>query len=293
MIRVAFRFDDPSSTSNHVLEHRVIQIFTQHCVKATVAVIPFRWIDQELVPLSVDGAGHLIEAEHQGVVEIALHGFSHELRGKQPNGAPAEFAGVDAARQEDWIRRGIAHLQGIFDGKIVGFVPPWNGFDCATLRAVKASGLEYVSAGWDAPEDCGIGVVILPRTCDLARLREAIGEARRLESASPMVIVVLHHFDFAESDSQRFTVSYAALDGLLSWLAKQPDVVVSTIGELAATVRPAETARGFRHKRLASRLHWRLQRRAPQLCFVTTPLWRLWWLGGPRTERGRGTDITQ
>jgi predicted deacetylase len=279
MIRIAFRFDDPSQTSNRELEQHVIEIVAKNGLKATVAVIPFRPVNDVLQPLSRERGAHLIEAKARGYIEVALHGFAHERGGTQANGKPAEFVGVGAAQQQQWIKQGLMQLEQTFGRGITGFVPPWNAFDCITLQAVAASGLRYVSAGWDAPVDCQWHVVMLPRTCNLGRLEHAISEARKLGKAAPIIIVVIHHFDFAESGSEGAITSYEEFDTKLSWLARQPDVSVQTVGELAASLRPSESARGFRHRRLQDRLPWRLHARAPEFSFIPTSLWTFWWLG--------------
>ena len=81
---------------------------------------------------------------------IALHGFQHLCRslGKSlvPLNRCSEFAGVDERTQRQWIQRGLTMLreQGLSPKM---WVAPRHGFDGATLRALRAEGIETVSDG--------------------------------------------------------------------------------------------------------------------------------------------------
>lgn len=84
MIRLAFRFDDPSETSDQEIEAGVIEALRQHEVCATFAVIPFRMINGEKVPLSASRARPLVKAMQDGIIEIAQHGYLHLRRDPEP-----------------------------------------------------------------------------------------------------------------------------------------------------------------------------------------------------------------
>ena len=47
MIQIAFRFDDPSETSNHELEKEIIGLCCKYNVPVNFAVIPFRKINDQ------------------------------------------------------------------------------------------------------------------------------------------------------------------------------------------------------------------------------------------------------
>ena len=112
MIRLAFRFDDPSATSDHELERGVICALQDHGMRATFGVIPFRSSDGRLVALNRASSAHLIAAADAGTIEIALHGHSHVSRvsSRQPN---SEFDGVPAAEQLALLQEASAHLQSL------------------------------------------------------------------------------------------------------------------------------------------------------------------------------------
>jgi hypothetical protein len=136
MIRLSPRFDDPSAISDHVLEEGVFAAAESAGIRLTVAVIPFRQQEGDLIPLSREGATYLIDAQRAGVIEVAQHRHCHESAcgEKKP---PGEFMGVNPASQTEWIWSGQMLLETVFDKPIIGFVPPWSTFDYATTHALE------------------------------------------------------------------------------------------------------------------------------------------------------------
>lgn len=274
MIRVALRLDDPSETSDHALEKTITGELAQLGMRATFAVIPFKVVAGNLVPFSPERASHLVEAEREGIVEIAMHGFSHTDRRRRPDGPPSEFRGVSEMEQVNMLQRGLAHMHTLFAEKQYGFVPPWNSFDKGTLQALAHLGFGYVSAGWEVECDRDTRMAILPRTCHLPDARQAVEEARRYRHLSPMVIVVMHHDDFAESGAETPISSLEEFQQLLAWFGAQTDVVVQPLRQLAAGLTARECMRAIRTHEIRQGLHWRMQSHLPARCFVPVPLWR-------------------
>ena len=275
MISVAFRFDDPSPSSNQALERAIIDALASRNCTATLAVIPFKRVNGELVGMTQELAKHLIDAADRGTVEVALHGFSHERRGTTPQGRPSEFAGLESANQLDLLERGLHHLKGIFGDRIYGFVPPWNSFDSGTLDAVTKLGFRYVSGGWEVPRPYHGDMAILPRTCNLVALETAVSEARRARKLSPVIIAVMHHYDFSETGDEEATISLPAFDKLLDWITQQPDLRMIPLRNIAATLTALECRRAVKRHRLRLALHWRLRRYVPQYILLTAPWWCL------------------
>ena len=274
MIRVALRLDDPSETSDHALEKAIIEVLARQRMRATFAVIPFKVVDGNLAPLSPKRASHLVEAEHEGVVEIAMHGFSHTDRRRRPDGSPSEFRGVSEMEQVNMLQRGLAHMHSLFAETQYGFVPPWNSFDKGTLRVLAHLGFSYVSAGWEVESDRDARMAILPRTCHLLDARQAVEEARRYRHLSPMVIVVMHHDDFAESGAENPISSLVEFEQLLAEFGAKTDVIVQPLRQLAAGLTARECVRAIRTNEIRQALHWRLQNHLPVRCFVPVPMWR-------------------
>ena len=275
MIRIALRFDDPSPSSNHVLEAAIIDTLASRRCSATLAVVPFKRLNGNLVALTKEHAVHLVDAVDRGTVEIALHGFSHEQRGSAPHGRPSEFAGLALADQIDLIARGLLRLKEVFGERISGFVPPWNSFDAATLSALEKLGFRYLSGGWEAPLTYRGKMAILPRTCTLANLEAAVREARRARLPSPVIIVVMHHYDFSESGDAKASIDVPAFDRLMRWLTQEPDIEILPLWKIASGLTARECRRALKHHRLGQALHWRLRAFVPQHSLLTAPLWRL------------------
>jgi peptidoglycan/xylan/chitin deacetylase (PgdA/CDA1 family) len=259
MIRVALRFDDPSATSDHALEAAIFQKLERHGVPITVAAIPYRQRNGDYVALSADHAGHLLQARRAGVIEIALHGYSHEERGGSARGAPSEFAGVPAAEQRRLIEAGRAVLKDAFGCNIAGFVPPFNTCDAMTVAALHDLGFTYLSAGLDAPRDPKLAW--LPRSCQMVDIQAAVVAARRDAWLGPVVIGVMHHYDFHESGSPQARIDLAGFAERLAWIAAQPDIEVLTLDGLArACCRHTHLSQLRGLHRL---LPWRLRQRLP------------------------------
>jgi len=274
LIQVAFRFDDPSPSSDHVLEREILKVLASRSSIATVAVTPFKRMNGELVGMTKKRAIHLIEAVDRGAAEIALHGFSHEERGSLPRGEQSEFAGLTSADQLDLIARGMLRLKEIFGHSISGFVPPWNSFDAGTLDAMERLGFRYLSAGWQAPRTYRGQLTILPRTCTLTTLEAAVREARRVRFLSPVIIAAMHHYDFSEKSGDEAVIDLPAFDKLLRWVTQQRDVTISSLGQMAASLSARECRRALKRRRFSETLHWRLQGYVPQYSLLTAPWWR-------------------
>jgi len=267
MIRVALRFDDPSATSDASLEDSIFHVLARCGIPATVAVIPFSRVEHQYIALTTARAEHLIRACDAGTIEVALHGNSHEAL---PSEDKSEFRGLPAALQHGKLADGLRQLRSLFGDVITGFVPPFNSYDAVTAQCVATLGLRYLSAEWS--ESLVERLVFLPRTCQIAELKDAIAEARCFPRLKPIVIPVLHHYDFRESGSPEEQLDLATFETLLTWLAEQDDVQTLTLGALAAELSSTATRATLRRRMRFHHLHWRLQSRLPQK-FMTNAGW--------------------
>jgi peptidoglycan/xylan/chitin deacetylase (PgdA/CDA1 family) len=259
MISVCFRFDDPSATSDHELEHRVVEMFARHDVPLCVAAIPFAWAPGgESIPLSAQNAAHLVAAARAGTVEIAQHGHSHIRRGSDAHGLRSEFAGVPAAEQVRLIREGMQHLASLFSCHIKGFVPPWNTYDPSTVQAVGEAGFQYLSAGDEVL--ASRTVVIVPRTCTLRTVRSVLAKVFCFRLLAPVVVVVFHPDDFEEfkfpprPDEPPPYTNLRELDALLGWIKSTPNLRAETIGRIAESTRNGTRLRNPADLRLPYRV---------------------------------------
>lgn len=270
MIRVALRLDDPSETSHQGVEAGILDALLKYQACATFAVIPYRMVEGQRRALSEVRALPLIDAAHAGIIEVALHGHMHVRLQPEP-ASPSEFAGRPQREQYALIAEGRTHLERIFNQRVAGFVPPWNSFDIATLRALEQINFSYVSAGWNAPDGyCG-SLKLLPLTAHLNDIPTALAEARRFIKANPVIVIVIHHYDFAESGSDRSIIDMPGFAAALAKLAGQPDVTLCRLGDIAVDF--GATTRTMRQHHLWAR-HARLRRLLPRHSILDAPLWR-------------------
>jgi len=270
MIRIALRLDDPSETSHQGVESGILESLRKYQACATFGVIPFRMIEGQRKELSEARALALIEAAHAGIIEVALHGHVHVRLQPEP-ASPSEFSGRSQAEQYVLITEGRAHLERIFNQSVIGFVPPWNSYDAATLRALEQSGFRYVSAGWNAPSGyCG-PLNLLPLTAHLNDIPIALAEARRFIKANPVIVIVMHHYDFAESGSDHSIIDMPGFNAVLAKLTGQPDVTLCRLGDIAANFGAA--TRSIRQHHLWAR-YVHLRRLLPRHSILDSPIWR-------------------
>ena len=198
MIHLSLRFDDPSATSDRVLEEGIFAAVQTAGMPITVAVIPFRRQDSDLIPLTQERAAHLIDAQRADIIEVAQHGYCHESArvGKR---SPSEFIGVDSARQTEWICEGRAVLETILDQPIICFVPPWNTFDANATQGLEKLKYRYPSAGWKLDTGCSPGLSYLPSTCRMTEIQETLNALEAFASLEPVGVAVMHHYNFSES----------------------------------------------------------------------------------------------
>lgn len=269
MIDIAIRFDDPSATSDHALECEIVRILAEQKACATFAVIPYA----NRQPLQSEQVPHLIRAQSSGTVEIAQHGYSHEP-GVGISDTPSEFAGVALASQARNIADGKTALEQIFSGTIAGFVPPFNTFDQATVRALEQQGFRYLSAGGEHGLPNIADLSLVPRTCQVYELRNAVHEARRRASAPLTIVAVMHHYDFREHGRADARMTLHEFADLLEWIRLQPGVRLCTLGTLAGLHNARTWRAAVQRNRWTQQLHWRLRPFLPQHCLMTRSLWR-------------------
>lgn len=232
-ILVVFRFDDYSALSSTAAELRIIDEFRKNHAAVTFSVIPFV-CDGDIhdpspmgrVPLPPEKAAILKQGIEEGVLDIALHGYSHQtIDARQMT----EFSGLDYSLQLQRVTRGRGFLEAITGTPVATFVPPWNQYDPVTLRALVAAGFSTLSADGDGPMPRDTRLDYLPFTCGLGRLREALPEARASSDTRPIVVVLFHQYDFKEIDQKRGKVTFQEFGHLLNWLRSQKDIRLLSI----------------------------------------------------------------
>ena len=239
-IVVVFRYDDYSSRSHTESERRLIEAFASRGVSVTFGAIPF--VCERIVSdgspqpeLALTGAKAEIlqQAVASGTVEPALHGYAHQRR---PDGAMTEFTGVDYAVQYSRLARGRQHLERATGAPVTTFIPPWHSYDLDTARALEALGFVCLSGGARRQADPACRLKFVPGTCTLRQLRRAVGAARRLPDAQPVIVAWFHDYDFLEADEQAGVVTYGQFVDLLEWTVSREDVRLLSCAQAARDV---------------------------------------------------------
>lgn len=238
-VTVVFRYDDYSYVSDTAVENRMIDVFARHKAALTVGVIPFICVgdprdmsDRRVLPLGPEKAAVLKRAADAGTVEVALHGYSHRAVTGDARVRSAEFSGADYDAQVALLAQGRAYLDGLLDVEITTFIPPWNRYDDCALRALETLSFDCISASMAGKAGAGSTLKFVPSTCGLPGLRKAVERARR-EAGKPMVVVLMHPYDFTEIDKERGVISVDLLDEIVEWAASQGDVRIRTVGRAA------------------------------------------------------------
>jgi len=141
-------------------------------------------------------------------------------------------------------------------------VPPWNAYDQATLRVLKQMGFRYISAAWEqSTHDAGF--ISIPRTCNIWELKGTMLRARKFQAQRPVVVAVMHHFDFKETNPStgRFTLN--ELDDLFAWLQQQSDMSCKTLSSVANEIASEPDAWLSFHRNRA-KLPWLIRKHVPR-----------------------------
>jgi hypothetical protein len=248
-ITVVFRLDDYCDTTSRV-GTELLAIFQKRHIPCTYGVIPYTSSEfstdpASYVPIGYETARKLDDAVRSGLVEVALHGFTHTSKAAMPaNGVPSEeseFRGLDYSSQFRMLSAGRGVLEGLYHVSVTTFIAPFNTYDANTLRALDDLGFEVISALSDGSHT-GEGASparlrFLPYTCEPADLREAVEAARRNSDPDALIVIMLHPYDFVEYGRHKGEFTYQSFADLLSWLAAQSDVATQTLGGAAKQAR--------------------------------------------------------
>ncbi len=255
-ICVVFRFDDPSATSNTEIETRLIEAFREYRMCCTWAVIPFpsargSYNPQTGQPWPIDKARLFGDAARAGVLEIALHGYSHQTNGLQERGK-SEFAGLAYKDQLQKIQEGKKSLEAQLELSISVFVPPWNSYDGDTLRALEATQFHCLSAGGSGWADSSTALAFLPCTSSILAVKDVVIAARAAPGHNPVIVVLFHAYDFREHNAKRGVITFDQFIETLQWLTLQQDVRILPMSE----VSDLSSERYLANQRIQKGLRW-------------------------------------
>jgi|Deesub1362A_J573_1020465.scaffolds.fasta_scaffold01563_6 peptidoglycan/xylan/chitin deacetylase (PgdA/CDA1 family) len=238
-ITIIFRYDDYSSLSSTEFELKLLSLLKKYNLSFTFGVIPYVCAGdiknpspQKLVPLTKEKINILKRALKDGLIEVAQHGYSHQTISTLGN-SWTEFSGLEYERQMQKIRRGKNLLERTLDVQVTTFIPPWNSYDLNTIRALERLGFKAISASSGISEKSS-KLKFIPVTIeDISKLKEAVNSARRSSDPHPLIVVMIHDYNFQKFGEAKGKFTYQDLDELLNWIASQKDVEVRSIGETA------------------------------------------------------------
>ena len=231
-VTLVFRYDDCSATSSGESEDMLLQAFRRHGMPCTMGVIPHICTEnvheprpQGTISLTPAKAEFLRQVVRSGLVEVALHGYSHQTVRPRSEGGCTEFQGVAYERQVAKILEGKRYLEHLLDTEVTTFIPPWNRYDANTLRALGEARFKCLSADRRGTAGSQTALTFLPAPCEFREIGQAVEQARHLHSYRPIIVVLLHPYDFAGPEA----ISPEELERTLQWVQSQDDVRVCSI----------------------------------------------------------------
>lgn len=217
---VVFRFDDYRLVEDS-LRNELIETFSRHQIPISLAIVPY----QEGRMLCTDTAGirQLDALASEGLVEIAMHGYSHQKCSDY-----GEFGGVDPELQRQWLTASYQVLDSLFSMPPITFIPPWNNYDTTTLDVLAELGVKVVSScmtigqSFDNPQ-----LTYLPCTVGTSDAFPSFSEAlSNNANRNGILVFMFHPYDFDES----FTMD--DLDALLTEVSTMRNVRCVTFRDL-------------------------------------------------------------
>lgn len=251
----------------------MLSVLQELTIPATVAVIPVSHIKNTAIPIAKTNVPHLVEAQAAGVIEVAQHGYSHEHLNQTDAGDPTEFFGVAPTEQTRRILEGCLLIKQAFSKQPVGFIPPFNTYDATTTSILQNNTFTYLSGSYATPLESPPNIRLIPRTSHIAQLRNAYAEARRQRWLNPVIVAIMHHYDFSEARHNPGNISLDKFKADLLWLKQQGDVQFATLESIAQNLSlPHSWKIHIRHQ-YKNHLSWSIRRYLPLELLYTHPLW--------------------
>jgi predicted deacetylase len=242
-IVLVLRYDDYSSRSKTDLEKDIINIINKYSISFSFGVIPFVTAGdchnaerQDLVVLNkekIDILKELIESEN---VEIAMHGYSHQATRYLSYNSYTEFSGLEYIDQLTRLKKGKNLLGELFGLSINTFIPPWNSYDINTLIALEEAGFKCISADNKSVIEHPTKLKCLPITCNINDVCYAIKLAKLSMDVNPVIVAILHEYDFKESNSSLSKITLSDFDELIKWVSLQKYIQTATISKAMESI---------------------------------------------------------
>ena len=208
-IKIILRYDDYSRSSNADVEQALFDVARNIGGGVLVGVIPFPKSPYPIqgsneLPLLIDLEENKIDLLKKyaslGVVEIAVHGFSHKNNAiKKPN---SEFTGLPQNTQNLLLSTAKASLEAAVGLRISSFIPPYNQYDNQTLKSLESSGYKLLSADLSGPTLRYGNLAYLPGGAWGSypqNLKDVVLSALSKRHTDAIIISTIHPYDIVES----------------------------------------------------------------------------------------------
>ncbi len=253
LVNVIFRYDDYSANSVTDAELKIMEAFRKHGIPITFGVIPFKVSGdpedpspQDLIPLDSVKGDILRTGYEEGILEISMHGYSHQTNSPD---YLSEFANLDYHGQIQKLSEGKKYLEDITGARVRTFLPPWNTYDLNTLSALEETGFTILSANKKGLAVKSSNLQYLPISCELPELRDAVKAARNSSDDQPLVVALLHDYDFLDINVNG-VLTYRDFFDLIDWVSAQDDVRIISIGQAGEIINDLSAERAIRTKRI-------------------------------------------
>ncbi len=215
------------------MDRAIVEILKKRHAKAVFSVIPFRCAGavcdpspQKRLPLTPRKVSLLKDAIQAAVIDVAMHGYSHQTIGLKLD---SEFAGDQYDAQLSKIREGKRYLESVFDVPVTSFVPPFNRYDENTCRALSVAGIRLLSGSLLGPTSSSLQ--FLPATASLPGLVDCVKRRLADQGSGQLIVALFHPFDFQESGDSRAITTLEEFDDVVGWLSSHENVRIATFGD--------------------------------------------------------------
>jgi hypothetical protein len=255
-IFIVFRFDDFDNKFDTEKVLRIFNIIKTNKISITVGVVPFLCsINQEdpspqsILPIDSNRADILKTALKEGIIEIALHGYSHQTTDKNEF---SEFSGISLEQQVEKITKGKRYLEKVLDCTVTTFIPPWNQYDINTLKALDMLKFSTISADPRGEVINNTALKFLPETCSLWDLRREIETTRNSTENQKVIVVLFHGYNFKDFNSKKGNITLKEFAELLHYLKIQENVQMMSIAKAVILINDLSVERFIDNQKIWS-----------------------------------------
>jgi hypothetical protein len=115
---------------------------------------------------------------------------------------------------------------------------------------MEESGFTTLSANKKGLVAEGSALHYLPVSCDMIELKDAVKAARKSPDKQPLIVALLHDYDFLDINEVTGVITYREFFDLVDWVSAQEDVEVLSISQASKVIDDLSAERALRTKRL-------------------------------------------